>query len=85
MVSAPVRRDNPRILAMRLSTVQAHKPCSTSLVHYRGNLLVAFGLLGILVKNKALNIKHYGVSRAKDGVSVDCSTRLNYRHKTGKK
>ena len=32
MVCAPVRRDNPRALARGLSTVQAHKPCSISLV-----------------------------------------------------
>ena len=32
MVCAPVRRDNPRALARRLSTVQTHKPCSISLI-----------------------------------------------------
>ena len=32
MGCAPVRRDNPRALAGGLSTVQAHKPCSISLV-----------------------------------------------------
>ena len=32
MVCVPVRRDNPRALARGLSTVQAHKPCSISLV-----------------------------------------------------
>ena len=32
MVCAPVRRNNPRALARGLSTVQAHKPCSISLV-----------------------------------------------------
>ena len=32
MGCAPVRRDNPRALARGLSTVQAHKPCSISLV-----------------------------------------------------
>ena len=32
MVCAPVRRDNPRALARVLSTVQAHKPFSISLV-----------------------------------------------------
>ena len=30
MVCAPVRKDNPRALAMGLSTVQVHKPCSIS-------------------------------------------------------
>ena len=42
MVCAPERGDNPRALARGLSTVQAHKPCSISLVpssadfaHYR--------------------------------------------------
>ena len=37
MVCAPVQRDNLRVLARGLSTVQAHKPCSISLVpcaHY---------------------------------------------------
>ena len=32
MVCAPVRRDNPRAIARGLSTVQAHKLCSISLV-----------------------------------------------------
>ena len=32
MVCASVWRDNPRALARGLSTVQAHKPCSVSLV-----------------------------------------------------
>ena len=32
MVCAPVWRDNPRALARGLSIVQAHKPCSISLV-----------------------------------------------------
>ena len=32
MVCAPVRRDNPRVLARGLSTVQEHKSCSISLV-----------------------------------------------------
>ena len=53
MVCAPVRKDNPRALARGLSTVQAHKPCSISLVP---------------------DLAHYGVSRAKDWVSVDCGT-----------
>ena len=32
MVCAPVRKDNARALARGLLTVQAHKPCSISLV-----------------------------------------------------
>ena len=32
MVCAPVRGDNPRAVARGLSTIQAHKPCSISLV-----------------------------------------------------
>ena len=32
MVCAPVGRDNSRALARELSAVQAHKPCSISLV-----------------------------------------------------
>ena len=56
MVCAPVRRDNPRALARGLSTVQAHKPCSISLVP----------------QLTSVDLAHYGVSRAKDWVSVDC-------------
>ena len=36
MVCAPVRRDNPQALARGLSTIQAHKPCSISLVRRYG-------------------------------------------------
>ena len=32
MVCAPVQRDTPQALGRGLSTVQAHKPCSISLV-----------------------------------------------------
>ena len=52
MVCAPVRRDNPRVLARGLSTVQAHKLCSISLVPQKTSVYLA----------------HYGVSRAKDWV-----------------
>ena len=60
MVCAPVRRDNPRALAMGLSTVQAHKPCSISLVP----------------QLPSVDLAYYGVSRAKDWVSVDCGTKV---------
>ena len=52
MVCAPVRRDNPRALARGLSTVQAHKPCSISLVppgrvaQSAGHLTRKSGVLG---------------------------------------
>ena len=57
MVCVPVRRDNSRALARGLSTVQAHKPCSISLVPLT-----------------SVDLVHYGVSRAKDWVPVDCGT-----------
>ena len=61
MVCAPVRRDNPRALARGLSTVQAHKPCSISLVH--------------CTTISSVDLAQYGVSLAKDWVSVECGTR----------
>ena len=60
MVCAPVRRDNPRALARGLSTVQAHKPCSISLC----------------TTITSVDLAHYGLSCAKDWVSVDCGTSL---------
>ena len=59
MVCAPVRRDNPRALARGLSTVQAHKPCSISLVPLSHTMI------------SGVDLEHYRVSRAKDWVSVD--------------
>ena len=56
MVCAPERRDNPRVLARGLSTVQAQKPCLTC-------TMIA-----------SIDLTHYGVSRVKDRVSVDCGT-----------
>ena len=58
MVCAPVRRDNPRALARGLSTVHANKPCSISL----STMIFS------------VDLACYGVSRAKDWVSVDCGT-----------
>ena len=62
MVCAPVRRDNPRVLARGLSTVQAHKPmrCLTCTMIY------------------SVDLAHYGVSSAKDWVFVDCGTMFKY-------
>ena len=56
MVCANVRRDNSRALARGLSTVHAHKPCSISLIP----------------QYPSVDLAHYGVSYAKDWVSVDC-------------
>ena len=44
MVCAPVRRDNPRALARGLSTGQAHKPCSISLVTITSVDLAHYGV-----------------------------------------
>ena len=59
MGCAPVRRDNPRALALGLSTVQAHKPCSITCTTIT-----------------SIDLAHYGVSRAKDCVSVKCGTNM---------
>ena len=64
MVCAPVPRDNPRALARGLSTIQAHKPCSIS------NHALSLTCTTIT----SVDLAHYGVSRAKDWVSVDCGT-----------
>ena len=48
MVCAPVRRDNPRALAM---------------------------LYLICITISSVDLAHYGVSRAKDWISVDCGTK----------
>ena len=62
MVCAPVRRDNPRALARGkargLSTVQAHK----TLLYLTCPTITS------------VDLAHYGVSRAKDWVAVDCGT-----------
>ena len=58
MVCEPVRRDNPRALASGLSTVQAHKP-------------MLYLTCTIISK---VDLAHYGVSRAKDWVSINCGT-----------
>ena len=60
MVCAPLRRDNPRALALArgLSTVQAHRPCSISLVpqepvytlHITEYFVLKIGYLGIVVQ-----------------------------------
>ena len=60
MGCAPVRRDNLRALARGLSTVQAHKPCSISLVpqypvwtlHSTEYLLLKIGYLWNVVQWK---------------------------------
>ena len=59
MICAPVRRDNSRASARGLSTVQELKPCSVSFV---------------LCMISSVDLAHYGVSRAKDWVCVDCGT-----------
>ena len=58
MALCACRSDNPRALARRLSTVQAHKPSSISLEPMISSVYIA----------------HYGVFRAKGWVSVDCGT-----------
>ena len=77
MVCAPVRRDNPRALARGLSTVQAHKSCSISLVpqDYRPYRRTNHGLSLTCTTITSVDLAHHGVSRAKDLVSVDCGTR----------
>ena len=49
MVCAPVRRDNPRALARRLSTIQAHKPCSIS--HLSSNVVFETGMDAVFIVN----------------------------------
>ena len=51
MVCAPVRRDNPRALAIN------HK------LYHMGTMI------------SSVDLAHYGISRAKDWVSVDCGTK----------
>ena len=58
MVSAPVRRDNPRAFARELSTVQTHK----TMLYLTCTMIYS------------VDLACYRVSRAKDWVSVDCST-----------
>ena len=58
MVCAPVLRDNPRALARGLSTVQAQK----TMLYLTCTTITS------------VELAHYGVSRAKDWVSVDCGT-----------
>ena len=69
MVCAPVRRDNPRALARGLSTVQVHKPCSIS--HLLKQTMLSLTCIVIF----SVELAHYGVSHAKDWISVDCGTR----------
>ena len=69
MVCAPVRRDNPRALARGFSTVQAHKPCS---IKARGLSTVQAHKPCTTISS--VDLAHYGVSRAKDWVSVDRGT-----------
>ena len=62
MVCAPVRRDNPQALARGLST---YRRTNHALSHlYHGN------------QCNQCRLAHYGVSRDKDWVSVDCGTSL---------
>ena len=56
---APLRRDNPRALARGLSTVQAPQ----TMLYLTCTTITSEDLA------------HYGVSRAKDWVSVKCGTR----------
>ena len=58
MVCSPVRRDNPRAYARGLSTMQAHKTM----------LFLTCTMIS------SVDLAHYGVSRAKDLVCVDCGT-----------
>ena len=70
MVCAPVRRDNPRALARGSSTVQAHKPCSISLVprypvwtlHTTEYLVLKIRYLWIVVqvRDRAWFVRLYG-------------------------
>ena len=59
MVCAPVRRDNPRALARGLSTVQAH---AQTMLYLTCTTITS------------VDLAHYGVSRAKDWLSVYCGT-----------
>ena len=67
MVCAPVRRDNPRALARESSGIIDRTGTQTML--YLTCTMIS-----------SVDLAHYGVSRAKDWVSVDCGTRINTIH-----
>ena len=71
-VCAPVRRANPRALARGLSTVQAHKPSFSEGIIDRTGAQTMLYLTCTTITS--VDLAHYGVSRAKDWVSVDCGT-----------
>ena len=64
MVFAPVRRDNPRALARALSFSEG--------IIDRTDAKTMLYLTCTMIHN--VDLAHYGVSRAKDWVSVDCDT-----------
>ena len=68
MVCAPVRRDNPRALARGLSL---RTGAQTMLYHTAQTMLYH---TCTMISSK--DLAYYGVSRAKDWVSVDCGTRI---------
>ena len=66
--SEPVRRDNPRALARRLSTIQAYKPCSISpltlisnvALHFTDCLALKIGYLLIMVQDSVSLVLYIG-------------------------
>ena len=64
MVCAPVRRDNPRALARGLSL----RTGAQTMLYLTCTTITS------------VDLAHYGVSRAKDWVSVHCGTIFNERH-----
>ena len=63
MICAPVRRDNPRALAK-----------ARGLFLRTGAQTMLYLTCTII---SSIDLSHYGVSRAKDLVSVDCGTRAD--------
>ena len=59
MVFTPVRRENPRALARGLSTIRTG---AQTMLYLTCTTITS------------VHLAHYGVSRAKDWVSVDCGT-----------
>ena len=74
MVCAPVRRDNLQALTRELSTVQAHT-FTEGIIDRTGAQIMLYLTFTMPI---SVDIAHYGVSRAKDWVSVDCGTISTY-------
>ena len=76
MVCAPVRSIIPSLKLGDYLSVQAHKPCSIS--DFSEGIIDRTGAQTMLYLTcttlTSVDLAHYGVSRAKDWVSVDCGT-----------